>query len=155
MARSPRVFAKLFAGGFLDEGPLSLRRREPVIDCTTARLGCEYEWGVHNLEYRNMSDLERTEKVRQELMRFNELLGIMRNRLADGEQAYSLLYAGIPPHERERTNHKDLQWKLAEQLDDLTPLAQATSMMRFATRELEKAFAELHAIISATPPAAD
>lgn len=47
MARSPRVFAKMFAGGLLDKGPLSLRRREIVIDRTTARLGCEYEWGVH------------------------------------------------------------------------------------------------------------
>jgi alkylhydroperoxidase family enzyme len=47
MARSPRVFAKLFAGGLLDKGPLSLRQREIVIDRTTARLGCEYEWGVH------------------------------------------------------------------------------------------------------------
>jgi alkylhydroperoxidase family enzyme len=47
MARSPRVFGKVFAGGLLDKGPLSLRRREIVIDRTTARLGCEYEWGVH------------------------------------------------------------------------------------------------------------
>ena len=47
MARSPRVFAKLFAGGLLDKGPLSLRQREVVIDRTTGRLGCEYEWGVH------------------------------------------------------------------------------------------------------------
>jgi alkylhydroperoxidase family enzyme len=47
MARSPRVFAKMFAGGLLDKGPLSLRQREVVIDRTTARLGCEYEWGVH------------------------------------------------------------------------------------------------------------
>src|SRR5690349_23110575 len=47
MARSPRVFAKVFAGGLLDKGPLSLRQREVVIDRTTARLGCEYEWGVH------------------------------------------------------------------------------------------------------------
>src|ERR1044072_2509841 len=47
MARSPRVFAKMFAGGLLDKGPLSLRRREIVIDRTTARLGCEDEWGVH------------------------------------------------------------------------------------------------------------
>jgi alkylhydroperoxidase family enzyme len=47
MARSPRVFAKLFAAGLLDKGPLSLRQREIVIDRTTARLGCEYEWGVH------------------------------------------------------------------------------------------------------------
>lgn len=46
LARSPRVFAKVFAGGLLD-GPFSLRQREIVIDRTTARLGCEYEWGVH------------------------------------------------------------------------------------------------------------
>jgi alkylhydroperoxidase family enzyme len=47
MAKSPRVFAKMFAGGLLDKGPLSLRQRELLIDRTTARLGCEYEWGVH------------------------------------------------------------------------------------------------------------
>src|SRR5947208_13242964 len=47
MAKSPRVFARVFAGGLLDKGPLSLRQREIVIDRTTARLGCEYEWGVH------------------------------------------------------------------------------------------------------------
>src|SRR5258708_18894976 len=47
MARSPRVFTTMFAGGLLDKGPISLRQREIVIDRTTARLACEYEWGVH------------------------------------------------------------------------------------------------------------
>jgi alkylhydroperoxidase family enzyme len=47
MARSPRIFGKMFAGGLLDKGAVSLRQREVVIDRTTARLGCEYEWGVH------------------------------------------------------------------------------------------------------------
>lgn len=47
MAKSPRVFGKMFAGGLLDKGALSLRQREIIIDRTTARLGCEYEWGVH------------------------------------------------------------------------------------------------------------
>jgi alkylhydroperoxidase family enzyme len=47
MARNPRVFGKMFAGGLLDKGALSLRQRELVIDRTTARLGAEYEWGVH------------------------------------------------------------------------------------------------------------
>jgi len=47
MARNPRVFGRMFAGGLLDKGALSLRQREIVIDRTTARLGCEYEWGVH------------------------------------------------------------------------------------------------------------
>lgn len=47
MALSPRVFGKMFAGSLLDPGPLPLRQREIVIDRTTGRLGCEYEWGVH------------------------------------------------------------------------------------------------------------
>lgn len=47
MARNPRVFARMFAGGLLDKGAISLRQREIVIDRTTVRLGCEYEWGVH------------------------------------------------------------------------------------------------------------
>jgi len=47
LARNPRIFARVFAGGLLDPGALSLRQREIVIDRTTARLGCEYEWGVH------------------------------------------------------------------------------------------------------------
>ncbi|MCF8533966.1 MAG: carboxymuconolactone decarboxylase family protein [Reyranella sp.] len=47
LARNPRVFEKMFAGGLLDRGALGLRQREIVIDRTTARLGCEYEWGVH------------------------------------------------------------------------------------------------------------
>jgi alkylhydroperoxidase family enzyme len=47
MARNPRIFGKMFAGGLLDKGTLSLRQREIVIGRTTARLGCEYEWGVH------------------------------------------------------------------------------------------------------------
>ena len=37
LARSPRVFAKVFAGGLLDKGPLCLREREIIIDRTTAR----------------------------------------------------------------------------------------------------------------------
>lgn len=47
LARNPRVFEKMFAGGLLDKGTLTLRQREIVIDRTTARLGAEYEWGVH------------------------------------------------------------------------------------------------------------
>ena len=41
------MFSRMFAGALLDKGPLNLRQREIVIDRTTARLGCEYEWGVH------------------------------------------------------------------------------------------------------------
>lgn len=97
-----------------------------------------------------MSDNEHTEKVRQEIMRFNELLGIMRGHLSSGERAYDALFASFTPEERENTKHKDLQWKLAEQMSDLTPLERAVSNMRFASRELEKAFEELYDIIATT-----
>jgi alkylhydroperoxidase family enzyme len=58
LARSPRVFSKVFAGGLLDKGPLDLRQREIVIDRTTARLGCEYEWGVHIALFAGRADLD-------------------------------------------------------------------------------------------------
>lgn len=47
LGASPRHWSKFSAGSLLDKGPLSLRHREIVIDRTTARCGCEYEWGVH------------------------------------------------------------------------------------------------------------
>jgi alkylhydroperoxidase family enzyme len=47
LARNGRVFSRFMAGGLLDKGSISLREREIVIDRTTARLGSEYEWGVH------------------------------------------------------------------------------------------------------------
>jgi len=47
LARNPRVFQRVLAGGLLDKGSISLRERELVIDRTTARCGSEYEWGVH------------------------------------------------------------------------------------------------------------
>ncbi len=47
LARDERLFRKIFAGGLIDRGHLTLRQREIVIDRTTALCGCEYEWGVH------------------------------------------------------------------------------------------------------------
>jgi 4-carboxymuconolactone decarboxylase len=47
IARNPRVLAKIRASNLLDRGTLDRRHREIVILRTTARCGCEYEWGVH------------------------------------------------------------------------------------------------------------
>jgi alkylhydroperoxidase family enzyme len=47
LARDQRLFQKLFAGGLVDRGHLTLRQREIVVDRTTARCQSEYEWGVH------------------------------------------------------------------------------------------------------------
>jgi alkylhydroperoxidase family enzyme len=47
VARDPRLFRRMMAGGLLDKGTLTLREREIAIDRTCARCGAEYEWGVH------------------------------------------------------------------------------------------------------------
>ena len=47
VGKSPRAWEKFSGGSLLGRGPLSLRDREIVIDRTTAKTGCEYEWGIH------------------------------------------------------------------------------------------------------------
>jgi alkylhydroperoxidase family enzyme len=48
LAKHDRAWGKFGGGSLLDKGsPLSMRQRELVIDRTTAKCGCEYEWGVH------------------------------------------------------------------------------------------------------------
>jgi alkylhydroperoxidase family enzyme len=47
LARDERLFTRFMRGSLLDEGNLTVRQRELVIDRTTARCGNEYEWGVH------------------------------------------------------------------------------------------------------------
>jgi alkylhydroperoxidase family enzyme len=47
MAKNARTWQKFRAGGLLDQGALTLRQREIVIDRTCALNKCEYEWGVH------------------------------------------------------------------------------------------------------------
>jgi hypothetical protein len=94
-------------------------------------------------------DREAVEKVRQEFMRFNELLKIMRLRLEEGERAYSSLFANCSAEERQTLKEKDLQWRLAEELiNDTSGLSKAVMRMRFDARELEKAFEELYNIIA-------
>jgi alkylhydroperoxidase family enzyme len=47
LAHNPRILQRIKGGGLLDRGAISLREREIVILRVTARLGSEYEWGVH------------------------------------------------------------------------------------------------------------
>ncbi|HEY7609935.1 MAG TPA: carboxymuconolactone decarboxylase family protein [Alphaproteobacteria bacterium] len=47
VAHNPRVLARWRGGALLDKGSITLRQRELLILRTTARLGAEYEWGVH------------------------------------------------------------------------------------------------------------
>ncbi len=93
-----------------------------------------------------MYSSENIEKVRQEIMRFRELLNIMRLRLESGERAYAQLFTNHPPEEG--LKEKDRQWRLAEELvHDLTPLSKAVMQVRYDARDLERAFEELYNII--------
>lgn len=47
VAHNTRVLGRWRGGSLLDPGSISLRQREIVILRVTARLGAEYEWGVH------------------------------------------------------------------------------------------------------------
>ena len=47
VAHNPRVLRRMRRGSLLDEGSITAAERELVILRTTARCGCEYEWGVH------------------------------------------------------------------------------------------------------------
>src|ERR1700730_18303520 len=57
MAGNARAWDKFRAGSLLDDGPLSLREREIVIDRTGALTGCEYEWGVHVALFANAAGI--------------------------------------------------------------------------------------------------
>jgi alkylhydroperoxidase family enzyme len=47
LARDERLYRRFRNGGLLDDGHLTLRQREIIIDRITALSGSEYEWGVH------------------------------------------------------------------------------------------------------------
>ncbi len=95
-----------------------------------------------------MANPEQLEKVRQELMRFRELLNIMRAKLEDGERAYTRLFANCSPEDKQRMKEKDLQWQVATQIvGDLSGLSKAVMQVRYDARDLERAFEELYDII--------
>lgn len=60
-ANSPRFLAKGVPNLLDDESPLSLRRREITILRLTARLNCEYEWGVHVAAFAKHAELSAAE----------------------------------------------------------------------------------------------
>ncbi len=58
LATNDRAWSKFTGGSLLDkESPLSMRQRELVIDRTTAKCGCEYEWGVHITAFAPHADI--------------------------------------------------------------------------------------------------
>lgn len=93
-----------------------------------------------------MQDREAVEKVRQEIMRFRELLTIMRGNLESGERSYAKLFSRFSAEEMAAGKEKDMQWKAAEAMgpDEISALGGSVMQMRFHARELEKNFEELY-----------
>lgn len=58
LAHNPRVLSRLFAGGLLDAGSVTVRHRELMILRTCAQAGAEYEWGVHATLFAGVAGLD-------------------------------------------------------------------------------------------------
>lgn len=58
LARDARLFARFHGGSLLDNGHLSLRQREIVVDRITALSGSAYEWGVHIAAFAQQAGLD-------------------------------------------------------------------------------------------------
>ncbi|GEM_PF-909630 len=85
------------------------------------------------------------EKIRQEIMRYRELLDVLRSRVDMGDKLYDKLIARVPAEERDGKSEKDVQTLVAYAIeDDLKPLEDAVLRMRFEARDFEKAFEELY-----------
>ncbi len=92
-----------------------------------------------------MASHEEIEKFRQGIMRFRELLDIMRMHLAEGEKTYEGLFAKYVPDERDSMEVKKLQWLIAERIiEQPSELTRAIMQIQFDARELERAFEELY-----------
>lgn len=100
---------------------------------------------------------EHLEKVRQEIMRFRELLNIMRLKLDEGERTYARLFATYLPNPPEGLKEKDRQGLLARHIlethDERTPLRDAVMKVRFDAHELERAFEEFYNLVATDLPA--
>ncbi len=101
-----------------------------------------------------MENSEEIESLRHKIMRFRELLNIMRLRLDEGEQAYARLFTTFSVEQDKNVKEKDLQRQLAEKmLGKPSDLRRAVMQMRFQSHELERAFEELYEIIESTEQA--
>lgn len=94
-----------------------------------------------------MDEHESQERMRQAVMRYRELLDVMRLRLEAGERAYNALFAPLSEDERAlpEKQQQGIVGRLA--LQDRTALERAVLHMHFECRDLQKAFEDLHFIV--------
>jgi len=88
---------------------------------------------------------EQFERSRQAVMRLRELLDLMREQLDEGERAYEQLFTHLTDEQRQTLKQKDLQgWGAIPLVDDPSALKKAALNLRFACRNLERDFEQLH-----------
>jgi uncharacterized protein YhaN len=89
------------------------------------------------------------EKIRQAIMRYRELLDLLRAQLEHSERAYARLFNGIDTDTRSTLPEKALQGEAARlALADLEPLRRAVLHMQFEMRGFEQGFEELYGKIA-------
>ena len=92
-----------------------------------------------------MNQHERTERIRQAIMRMRELLDLLRQSVDDGERAYEQLFAVLTDAEKDGLKEKEQQWLIAQKfLADPSPIAREALKLRFRARDLGRAFEEVH-----------
>ena len=88
---------------------------------------------------------EQIEKTRQAIMRFRELLDIMKGELEQGEEYYRQFFEQCTPEQKATMKDKDLQLQAAYyHVEDPSAIVKAAGHMRFITRNLEHDFEQLH-----------
>lgn len=92
---------------------------------------------------------EQVERVRQQIMRYRELLDILHSRLRDAERAYNRLFDACTAEEKSSLREKELQRVAAIRLleNDLTLLSDAVLTMRYDARDMEREFDHLYGLI--------
>lgn len=92
-----------------------------------------------------MTHDEQIEKIRQAIMRYRELLDILKRCTEEGEQDYDKLFENLKEDQKTNLEEKKRQRQAAIiALDDLTPLRRAILRLRFEMRDMEQAFEALY-----------
>ncbi|MDX2141247.1 MAG: hypothetical protein SF123_24395 [Chloroflexota bacterium] len=92
---------------------------------------------------------ERHEKIRQAIMRYRELLDLLRIRQEVDERAYAALFDGVDTEAKASLQEKALQGEAARlALDDLEPLRRAVLSMQLGMRDFAREFEELYGNIA-------
>ncbi|MFW5709412.1 MAG: hypothetical protein ACOCX5_04240 [Chloroflexota bacterium] len=91
-----------------------------------------------------MTNSEQTEKIRQAIMRYRELLDLLDAQVKQAESNYVALFDQVPSRLKVDLVEKDLQREAALiAVQDMEPLRRYILQVRFNMRDMERAFEEL------------